>query len=195
MEDGTRGGIVARAALVVLLGWWTLTFATSSVASNAAGLSFLHLVNLPFHEAGHILFAPFGRFLAILGGSLLQVVIPLVCAWTLRRRTEDPFGAAVCAWWAGENLVDLAPYIADARALQLILIGGHTGAEVEGHDWEALLTTLGWMRYDVALGKASHALGIVVMVAALAWAGTWLVARWRATADCGRAVQVPIQRR
>ena len=156
MEDGTRGGIVARAALVVLLGWWTLTFATSSVASNAAGLSFLHLVNLPFHEAGHILFAPFGRFLAILGGSLLQVVIPLVCAWTLRRRTEDPFGAAVCAWWAGENLVDLAPYIADARALQLILIGGHTGAEVEGHDWEALLTTLGWMRYDVALGKASH---------------------------------------
>ena len=35
----------------------------------------------------------------------------------------DRFGAAVCAWWAGQNLLDVAPYIADARALQLVLLG------------------------------------------------------------------------
>ena len=42
-------------------------------------------------------------------------------------------------WWAGENMMDVAIYINDARALQLTLIGGQTGAEVEGHDWEHIL--------------------------------------------------------
>jgi hypothetical protein len=39
--------------LAVLLIWgWKLIFA--SIASNAAGKSFLHLANTPFHEAGHV---------------------------------------------------------------------------------------------------------------------------------------------
>lgn len=38
----------------------------------------------------------------------------------------------------GQSLTDVAPYINDARALQLVLLGGRTGAEVEGHDWEAV---------------------------------------------------------
>jgi len=41
---------------------------------------FLHLPNLVFHEAGHIILSPFGRFLGVLGGSLMQVLIPCVCA-------------------------------------------------------------------------------------------------------------------
>jgi hypothetical protein len=45
-----------------------------------------------------------------------------------------PFGAAVAIWWAGENLIDVAPYINDARELKLVLLGGKTGAEVEGHE-------------------------------------------------------------
>jgi hypothetical protein len=64
----------------------------------------------------------------------------------------------------------MAPYVADARALQLVLLGGHTGAEVEGHDWEAILGALGWLPYDVALGRACHRLGVLAMLGALAWA-------------------------
>lgn len=183
MDAVSRAAVVGRGALLVVLAWWTVTFATATVASNAAGLSYLHLVNLPFHEAGHLVFAPFGRFMTALGGSLLQLIVPLVCAWTLFFRTEDPFGAAVATWWTGQNFVDLAPYIADARALRLVLLGGRTGAEVEGHDWEAILTMLGWQRFDVTLGKASHALGILVMTAALAWAVMSLVRQWRHRAD------------
>jgi len=40
--------------------------------------SILHGVNLIFHEAGHVVFRPFGRFMTILGGSLLQILVPLV---------------------------------------------------------------------------------------------------------------------
>ena len=61
--------IIGRAIVWAILGWLFLTFAAHSVASNYAGASFLHLPNLVFHEAGHILFAFFPRFLTVLGGS------------------------------------------------------------------------------------------------------------------------------
>jgi len=44
--------------------------------------------------------------------------VPIACLVAFWRR-RDRFGAAVAVWWAGQNLVDLAPYINDARALQL----------------------------------------------------------------------------
>jgi hypothetical protein len=50
-----------------------------------------------------------------------------------------------------------------------MLLGGHTGAEVEGHDWEFILTQLGWLHRDVTLGVAAHRLGLATMTAALAW--------------------------
>jgi len=130
--------------------------------------SMLHVPDLVFHEAGHVLFGFFGRFLGVLGGSLFQFALPLVLAGAFLRQS-DPFGAAVCTWWAGQNLLDLAPYIADARALQLVLLGGKTGAEVEGHDWEYLLTELGWLRFDRTLGLGAHRLGLVMMAGALIW--------------------------
>src|SRR5688572_2033687 len=99
----------------------------------------------------------------------MQVLIPVVAAIAFIRQ-EQVFGAAICVWWAGQNLVDLAPYIADARALQLTLIGGKTGAEVEGHDWEFILTRLRLAHRDHAIGRTAHALGMTIMVAALAWA-------------------------
>jgi hypothetical protein len=99
--------------------------------------------------------------------------LPLALAGAFLKQ-HDQFGAAVCTWWAGQNLLDLAPYIADARALQLVLLGGRTGAEVEGHDWEYLLGQLGWLRFDRTLGLAAHRLGLLIMVAALIWGAIYL---------------------
>jgi hypothetical protein len=140
---------------------------------GAGSDSILHLPNLVFHEAGHVLFGFFGRFITVFGGSLFQFVLPLLLAGAFLRQ-RDPFGAAVCTWWAGQNLVDLAPYIADARALQLVLLGGKTGAEVEGHDWEYLLTTLGWLRFDRTFGLAAYRLGLLMMTGALVWGALYL---------------------
>ena len=80
----------------------------------------------------------------------------------------------MCLWWAGENLLDVAPYIADARALQLVLLGGKTGAEVEGHDWEFLLTQLGWLQLNRTLGLAAWRIGLVIMFGALVWGAIFL---------------------
>jgi hypothetical protein len=63
----------------------------------------------------------------------------------------------------------------------IVLLGGRTGAEVEGHDWEAILSALGWLRYDILLGRLANLLGIVLMIVALAW-GASVVVRQRAQA-------------
>ena len=172
-------GLAGRALLLTLLALATGGFLRHGVDAEYLGGSFLHLVNLPFHEAGHVVFMPFGRFVMTLGGSLLQVVVPIVCGVVFLTKTRDPFAASAALWWAGQSLMDLAPYIADARALRLVLLGGHTGAEVEGHDWEYLLQTLGWLHRDVALGRASFAIGAALRVAALAWGAAVLVRQYR----------------
>jgi hypothetical protein len=155
----------ARALLLLGLAAWTWSFARTPM-SAAVMESFLHLPNLVFHEAGHVIFSPFGRFLSVLGGSLFQCLVPMILAGAFVRQGEG-FSASVCAWWTGQNLLDLAPYIADARALQLVLLGGMTGAEVEGHDWEYLLTELGWTHLDRAIGLWTHRIGLLVMIASL----------------------------
>ncbi len=166
-----------RAVALIGLILWTWHFARVPMGVSAAD-SILHLPNLVFHEAGHVLFAPFGQFMRVLGGSLLQCALPLALAVAFLKQ-ENPFGAVVCTWWAGENLIDVAPYIADARALQLVLLGGKTGAEVQGHDWEYILATLGWMRFDRTLGLWAHRAGLLMMIGALIWGGVYLARNQR----------------
>jgi len=72
-------------------------------------------------------------------------------------------------WWTGENLLDVAMYINDARSLELVLIGGHTGAEVEGHDWEHILQLIGALHLDHQLAWTAHLVGAAMMIAAIVW--------------------------
>jgi hypothetical protein len=159
---------IVQTLFVAVLAVWTATLLHAPL--DAAMNSFVHLVNLVFHEAGHIIFSPFGQFMTILGGSLMQIVIPLICAGTFLWQQDDRFGASVCLWWAGESLMDLAPYINDARELRLMLLGGPADA-VEGHDWEAILTSLGWLHLDHTLARGAWWTAAIVMVGALAWSG------------------------
>jgi hypothetical protein len=170
--------VVRAVVLLILVGWtWSLTRAT--IESNAVGASFLHLIDLPFHEAGHVIFMPFGQFLMALGGSLMQLIVPGALTVVFLTRHRDPFGAAVTTWWFGENLLDLAPYINDARNLTLVLIGGKTGAEVEGHDWEFILMSLGWLQHDHTLAKLAHFFGTLIMVTACGWGLKLIIRQWR----------------
>lgn len=165
-----------RVLVFLLLVIWGWRFITTPLDTNYTGDSFLHLVNLPFHEAGHLLFMPFGRFMTILGGSLGQILMPLVCLVTFIIKTRDPFGGSVALWWTAENFMDVAPYINDARAMDLMLLGGFTGKEVDAHDWNNLLTMLGWLEYDHRLAHVSYGIGTVLMLVSWLW-GAWLLRR------------------
>jgi hypothetical protein len=159
-----------RVILLLLLLRWTFTFIAWPMREDVIGASFLHLINLPFHEAGHVLFSPFGDFMTTLGGSLTQVLVPVVCGVAFLTTDWNPFGAAVMGWWAGENLMDVAIYINDARALQLTLIGGQTGAEVEGHDWEHILILTNSLHLDHRLANVAQLSGAALMIGCLVWA-------------------------
>jgi len=170
-----------RAVVFAVLVAWGLLFIFHSVDSNYAGQSFLHHVNLVFHEAGHIVFRPFGRFISVLGGSLMQVLMPLLVTGAFLFKNRDGFGASVGLWWLGQNLIDMAPYIADARALKLPLLGGVTGREVEDyHDWEFILGRTGLMAWDQTIAKGAHGLGSLLILAAFAWGGCLLYLQFKA---------------
>ncbi|HEY6214920.1 MAG TPA: hypothetical protein VIW45_21655 [Vicinamibacterales bacterium] len=168
-----------RVALLLLLAYWTFVFLWWPMRQDTVGASFLHLINLPIHEAGHILFSPFGDFMTTLGGSLMQVLVPIAFCIAFLTTSWNPFGAAVTAWWAGENLLDVAIYINDARSLQLMLLGGPAD-EVEGHDWEHILQSLNMLHWDHRLGWGAHIAGAIVMIGAL---GVGAAIAMRAPAD------------
>jgi len=123
----------------------------------------LDSVDLAIHETGHIVFAPFGEFLAMLGGTLFQLIVPLAFVVYFWRR-HDRFAAAVALFWVAQNFWNVARYVADARAQELPLVGGGE------HDWAYLLGTLGWLRHDQTLSSAVTGGGILVFVTSI-WFG------------------------
>jgi len=168
-----------RILLLLLFVRWTFLFLVWPMRQDVIGASFLHLINLPFHEAGHLLFSPFGELMTYLGGSLTQVLVPIVCLVAFVTTYPNPFGAAAMAWWAGQNLLDVAIYINDARSLQLILLGGYTGAEVEGHDWEHILDLTHLLRHDHQIAWTVHVVGAIVMIGAIVWGAAITASSWR----------------
>ncbi len=168
-----------RVAAYALLVFWGAKFIVTPLETNYVGEHFMHNINLPFHEAGHLIFIPFGRFMNVLGGSLGQLLMPLICLGAFLYHA-NPFGASVALWWFAESLMDLAPYINDARDLQLILLGGVTGQDVEDyHDWEYILGRLGWLKYDHTLAHAAYNLGILLMALAFLWGAFLLYRQYR----------------
>lgn len=165
-------GLIGKGMLLILLAYWSIRFIAAPIVANAAGESSLHLINLPFHEFGHILFRPFPRVIVSLGGSLGQLLMPAICFFVLLFKTRNAFGAAVCLWWFGENFLDIAPYINDARSLTLPLLGGNFGdtSPYGFHDWNFILTETGLLSYDHRFAAISKGIGSLVMLGALAWA-------------------------
>lgn len=178
-----RGNLAlgGTAGLWLLMLVYGIYLVLAGAADNTAGESVLHLVNLPFHEAGHVLFRPFGQFMTTLGGTLGQLLVPLVCGAVLLLQQRDPFGAMVGCWWLGENLLDIAPYINDARAGVLPLVGGNFGhsSPYGFHDWEYLLTETGLLGQDHFLAQLAQLSGGLIMLAALIWGGCLLATLWK----------------
>ena len=178
--DGlTVYGRIAALVVAVLWGFRFILsdFTTLDGGFPVAGDPITHGVNLAFHEAGHILFIPLGDFMSALGGSLSQLLMPVVVMCAFLFKYKNPFGASIGLWWLGQSALDLVPYIDDARAQQLILLGGVTGRDVPGyHDWSYLLGRTGLLEFDHLIAGAVSFSGKTLMLLAMVW-GAWLV--WR----------------
>ena len=96
-------------------------------------------------------------------------------------KTRDTFAASFSLWWVGENFMDLAPYIDDARRRTLPLLGGNTGrtSPYGFHDWEFILKESGLIRYDHTLADLAFAIGCLLMICAFFWGGYVLLKQYR----------------
>jgi len=155
----------ARGAVAVLL----LFFAASHAFGKQSWV-FLDNVNLVLHEAGHFVFRPFGDTMSLLGGSLHQLLWPALFAAYFWWRRKDRFAAAVCGFWLGESMLNLAIYVADARAMALPLVGG------EIHDWNALLSQWGVLHKTNAIAAGVRVAGWIVAGVCLLFV-VWRAAR------------------
>jgi hypothetical protein len=145
----------ARLAFLIVLA----LYGVASLRSPGDG-RLLDNVDLAIHETGHLVFAPFGEFVTMLGGTLLQLLLPTAFVVHFIRRKER-FGAAVCLWWVAQNCWNISVYVADARAQELPLVGGGE------HDWFYLLSAMRWLENDQALARAVHGVGVLLFGASL----------------------------
>ncbi|WP_257311762.1 hypothetical protein [Geothrix fuzhouensis] len=140
-----------------------LLLAVLAIRSDQGWIPLLDGVNLVFHEAGHPLFGLLGwEALTILGGTLMQLLVPTVAATSFWLR-RDAVGATVTGIWVFENLLNIARYVADARAQALPLVGGGE------HDWATLLGRWGLLAQDTTLARGLQSLGWLGMVGCWAW--------------------------
>jgi len=168
-----------RCALYAVFVVWGCYFLTLDFRSNDIGRSFMHRVDLVFHEAGHVAFMPFGSFVHVLGGSLGQLLMPAIVVGVFVFKYHDNFGGSFGLWWFGQSLKDLAPYINDARDLQLPLLTGHSQDVPETHDWANILIDLNLIYHEKGIALAADIVGSLIMLAAMAWGAYLLIQQYR----------------
>lgn len=157
-----KAGFVGLLALYGVFGAPNYTV-DSFLEGTDSVMMFLHGVNLIFHEAGHTILSFFGQFIHILGGSLMQVMVPAVIAGYFAV-TRQLYAGAITLCWAAQNLWDVSIYIKDAQARSLPLLGG------EGvlHDWHFLLLDLRLLPHDQIVGNIVFSCGALLYLVAIA---------------------------
>ena len=135
--------------------------------TDKEGFLFIDNANLIVHESGHLLFGWFGPTLGLWGGTLMELLVPLLLAvyFAFNRQTT---GTAFCVFFLFENLLYISVYMADARArdLPLVTVGD---PENGGNDWFNIFSQLGLLEHDTAIAGVVKTVGWMGMLATVAW--------------------------
>jgi len=118
-------------------------------------------VNLVIHEAGHIVFYAFGEFMMIAGGSLFQVIMPLLFVGYFAYNRKF-YSASLVLFWVGESILNVSVYAGDSLALQLPLLGGSDST----HDWNYMLSSLNMLPATAKVAGTIRALGTLTIIGA-----------------------------
>jgi len=123
---------------------------------------FIDHLNLLIHEGGHFVFNPLGEFMGFLGGTLLQLLIPLLFALVFLFR-RDKYASALFGIWFGENMMYVYVYMADAQDQLLPLVGGGT------HDWYWLFSHMGVLEHCKGIALFFQVLASIIVLSSIAY--------------------------
>lgn len=157
---------VLGTALLAYVAWCAVGHLRDAEAGSLLGL-----VDYGVHEFGHLFFGPFGEWIGVAGGSIMQLLIPALVAvlfWKQRER----LGVAVCGGWLAVALARMSWYMADARELELDLVS--FSPDASGHDWNYLFKSLGIIGYDTRIAAFVRQLGWLLLFVSIGW-GLWLL--------------------
>jgi hypothetical protein len=107
--------------------------------SNQGHYTWIDNFDLIIHEPGHLFFSFFGETILMLGGTLMQLILPsLLIIYGLRAHRLVWTQFFMC--FLAQNLINISVYAGDAVTMKLHLLGP-PGAK---HDWHYLL-----MKYNM----------------------------------------------
>ncbi len=152
--------------------WWALRFNIFFAVSYDHVFGFnaifflMDSLTLIIHEAGHTILGIFGwRFLTILGGTLFQLILPLlivIYGWQNRKL----FTTQLALFWLGFSWFDTAAYCADAFNRQLPLIGN---LPKTAHDFFNILDTLNLFEHYKSIAWILYAIGVIICIMSVLW--------------------------
>ena len=127
---------------------------------NRGEYTLLDNFHLIVHEAGHVFFTFFGTFVQFLGGTLMQLIIPILLL-IIFYKSAMPKGMQLSFFLLGHSFINVSVYAADARTQALPLLGNGK------HDWAYLLNEMNLLNFDEQVGYIFFALAILFFVIAL----------------------------
>jgi hypothetical protein len=149
-----RGRYLVGGGVCLLFGWVAFV--------RGSSVPLLSLVDLGFHELGHLLTYPFPDVVTAMMGSIAQVAVPLGIALYFLFLRRERLGAALCLAWAGTSAQNVSAYIADAPIQALPLLG-------EGeHDWAFVLGRFDAMDSAATVAAFVKGFGMVLLFAGFA---------------------------
>lgn len=150
---------LTKAFLVVIISLYMFYY-----IATLSDWHFIDNVNLIFHEAGHTIFSFFGEFINILGGTLMQILIPIIFCFYFYKK-QDYFSASLLLFWLSQNFFNISVYAGDAIKMELPLLGG----DGVYHDWSYMLSSVGLLKYTEEVSLFFYLAGIVILIYAIAF--------------------------
>jgi hypothetical protein len=156
---------VSRTAFIGWFGFYAALIGNALMGGHL--FQWFDLVFVPIHEGGHLLFRFFGEWIAVAGGTFLQLFVPFALATYFVFRRQAP-GTAFCAFFFFEQFLPISIYMADARAQELPLLTVGDSEDVI-HDWFYLFSHAGLLEHDTQIAHFVRSVGWVGMLVVVAW--------------------------
>lgn len=155
MNGFSKSRLIGSAILFIFITYFSINL----IFRDFYRIILLDDLNLLIHEAGHLVFNPFGYLIGLFGGTIMQILIPAVFLIYFCKN-KDYLGTAFSVFWIGENFINISTYIKDAKFQELSLVGGGI------HDWNAILTSLNLLESYKLIGDMIFILGLIFLIAA-----------------------------
>lgn len=146
--------VLVKIIFTLLLIYFSLPYFTQNIPWTV-----FDSADLLIHEGGHLIFGFAGQFIQILGGSLMQTLMPILFAAYFAFK-KSWYSLAFCVFWFGVNLISVGIYMADANTMVLPLLGGDGTI----HDWHYLFNQMNVLQNAEIIGATVRSIGALFIV-------------------------------